>query len=85
MGDGIPQAVVEDVFIGEMSPIKAWRRHFGRSDRSMAVGMGMSLGMYRELEKVSRPGKAMLEKAAKVLGIEFDQIDMLNREGEDAQ
>lgn len=25
------------------------------------------------------------EKAAKVLGIEFDQIDMLNREDEDAQ
>ena len=77
MNDTIPHEVVEKVFTKNMSPIKAWRLYFGRSDRSMAIGMGMSLSMYRNLETVQKPGKAVLEKSAKLLGITFDQIDML--------
>lgn len=73
---GIPQAVVELVLAGN-SPVKAWRKHLGLTQKAAAEKIGMTQGAYAQIEKARNHQPATLQKIAAAFGIEFDQIDMV--------
>ena len=70
----IPHRVVEDVYIGDMSPLRAWRLY--QSIDAMCAKLGMTRDEYIELELKKHPDPELLKKAADALGITPEQLDV---------
>ncbi len=70
----VPNAVVNRVFDGEVSPMAAWREHLRLTQAEVAQRMGISQSAYAQAEAGKRPRKTTLEKAAVAMGLTLDQL-----------
>lgn len=70
----VPNAIVNRVFDGGVSPMAAWREHLRLTQAEVAERMGISQSAYAQAEAGKRPRKATLEKAAQAMGLEIDQL-----------
>jgi len=79
-GDGgfthgtVPNEVVNVAFERAISPMAAWREHFGLTQAEVAGRIGITQAAYAQMERVKQPRKATLEKVAVALGLEVDQL-----------
>lgn len=70
----IPNAVVNNVINHEMTPIRAWREHFGLTQSEVARRLGISQSAYAQQEAREPVRKSTREKIAKALGIASEQL-----------
>jgi DNA-binding XRE family transcriptional regulator len=70
----IPNAVVGRRVIDEVSMLQAWREYLMLTQAEMAARMGITQAGYAQIETAKRPRKAMLQRAAKALGITLEQL-----------
>ncbi len=70
----VPNAVVNRVFDGGVSPMAAWREHLRLTQAEVAHRMGISQSAYAQAEAGKRPRKATMEKAATAMGLTLDQL-----------
>jgi DNA-binding XRE family transcriptional regulator len=71
----VPNEVVGFVFQDGMTPIRAWREHFGLTQATVARRMKITQGAYSQMEKSASPHRATLAKIAKALKIDIEQLD----------
>lgn len=73
--DGIPHEVVHNMIHKDISRIRAWREHFGLTQKELAKKMGISQAAMSQIEAIgARPRKSTLEKLSKVLNLSLDQL-----------
>jgi DNA-binding XRE family transcriptional regulator len=70
----VPNEVVNLSFERGISPMAAWREHFGLTQADLAQRIGISQAAYAQMEHVKQPRKATLEKVAAAMGLEVDQL-----------
>jgi DNA-binding XRE family transcriptional regulator len=70
----VPNEVVHLSFERGISPMAAWREHFGLTQAELAARIGVTQAAYAQMERVKRPRKATLEKVASAIGIEVEQL-----------
>jgi len=70
----VPDEVVNLSFERGMSPMAAWREHFSLTQAEIAGRIGVTQAAYAQMERVKKPRKATLEKAAGALGLEVEQL-----------
>ncbi len=70
----VPNAIVNRVFDGGLSPMAAWREHLRLTQAEVAARMGISQSAYAQAEAGKRPRKATLQKAAEAMGLSLDQL-----------
>ena len=70
----VPNEVVNLSFERGISPLAAWREHFGLTQAEVAGRIGITQAAYAQMERVKQPRKATLEKVAVALGLEVDQL-----------
>jgi len=71
----IPFEVAELVLMEELSLLAAWRKHLGLSQSQLAERMGVTQSTLSQMEKInSKPQRRTLEKAAKALGVQPEQL-----------
>jgi DNA-binding XRE family transcriptional regulator len=70
----IPNAVVSKVINQEMTPIRAWREHFGLTQSEVARRLGISQSAYAQQEAREPVRKSTRDKIAKALGIVSEQL-----------
>ncbi|GAP35194.1 DNA-binding protein [Piscinibacter sakaiensis] len=57
-----------------VSPMAAWREHFGLTQAELAGRIGITQAAYAQMERVKQPRRATLEKVATALGLELEQL-----------
>ena len=70
----IPNAVVSKVINKDMTPIRAWREHFGLTQSEVARRLGISQSAYAQQEAREPVRKSTRDKIAKALGIASEQL-----------
>lgn len=71
----IPHEVAELVLMEELSLLAAWRKHLGLSQSELANRMGVNQSTVSQMENIdSKPQRRTIEKAAKALGIQPEQL-----------
>lgn len=70
----VPNEVVNVAFERGVSPLAAWREHFGLTQAEVAGRIGITQAAYAQMERVKQPRKATLEKVATALGLEVEQL-----------
>lgn len=70
----VPNEVVNLSFELGVSPMAAWREHFGLTQAEVAERIGITQAAYAQMERVKRPRKATLQKVASALGIDVEQL-----------
>ena len=70
----VPNEVVNLAYERGMSPMAAWREHFGFTQAEVASSMGVAQAAYAQMERVKQPRKATLEKVAAAMGLEVEQL-----------
>ena len=71
----IPNEVVERMVMDGKTIIKAWREYKKYSQKEIADALGITQAAYSQMEsKNSNLRKSTLEKIAKALDVDFDQI-----------
>ena len=70
----VPNEVVNIAYERGMSPLAAWREHFGITQAEVAARIGITQAAYAQMERVKQPRKATLEKVAEALGLEVEQL-----------
>ena len=70
----VPNEVVNLSFDRGISPMSAWREHFGLTQAEVAGRIGITQAAYAQMERVNQPRKITLEKVASALGIEVEQL-----------
>ncbi len=78
-GDGftkgaVPNEVVNVAFERGVSPMAAWREHFGLTQVDVAARIGITQAAYARIECVKHPRKATLEMVAEAMGLEVEQL-----------
>jgi DNA-binding XRE family transcriptional regulator len=71
---GVPHEIVQVVFDRGLSPMAAWREHLGLTQSDVAGRIGISQAAYAQMERVSKPRQATLQKVADAMGLEVDQL-----------
>lgn len=72
----IPHEVVEKHIMEEKSMIKAWREYKGVLQKELAKKIGISQAALSQMEARGTERKSSLEKVAKALGIEIEQLSV---------
>jgi transcriptional regulator with XRE-family HTH domain len=70
----VPNDVVNLSFERGVSPMAAWREHFGLTQAEVAARIGITQAAYAQMERVKRPRKATLAKVASATGLEAEQL-----------
>jgi len=70
----VPNEVVNLSFERGVTPMAAWREHFGMTQADVAARMGITQAAYAQMERVKRPRKATLEKVSAAMGLEQEQL-----------
>ena len=70
----VPNEVVNLAYERGMSPLAAWREHFGLTQAEVASRIGITQAAYAQMERVKQPRKATLEKVASAMGLEAEQL-----------
>jgi transcriptional regulator with XRE-family HTH domain len=70
----VPNEVVNLFFERGVSPMAAWREHFGLTHAEVAACIGITQAAYAQMERVKQPRKATLEKVAGAMGLETEQL-----------
>jgi DNA-binding XRE family transcriptional regulator len=70
----VPNEVVDLSFERGMSPMAAWREHFGLTQAEVAARIGITQAAYAQMERVRQPRRATLQKVASALGLEVEQL-----------
>ena len=70
----VPDEVVNLSFERGVSPMAAWREHFGLTQAEVADRISVTQAAYAQMERVKQPRKVTLEKVASALGLEADQL-----------
>jgi hypothetical protein len=72
--DYLPVEAVARMLDGE-HPLKVWREHRGRSQRSLAAAADVSASYLAEIERGQKPGSAdALRRLADVLGVAIEDL-----------
>lgn len=74
--DYVPAEVVERIFVGNLSPIRAWREHLGLSQADVASRMEITQSAYSKIELKASVKQSVREKVSKALGIFAEQLDL---------
>ena len=72
----IPHEVVEKHIMEDKTMIKAWREYKGISQKDLAKKIGISQAALSQMESRGTERKSSLEKLAKSLGIEPEQLSI---------
>ncbi len=70
----VPNEVVNLAFDRGISPMSAWREHFGLTQAEVAARIGITQAAYAQMERVKQPRKATLEKIASAMGLGVEQL-----------
>ena len=71
-----PNEVVEQVIMGKLTPMRAWREYLGLTQSEVAARMEVSQAVYAQLEAPeARPRQSTLRRVAQALGIQLEQLD----------
>jgi DNA-binding XRE family transcriptional regulator len=70
----VPNEVVKLSFERGVTPMAAWREHFGLTQAEVAARMGITQAAYAQVERVKQPRKVTLEKASAAMGLELEQL-----------
>ena len=70
----VPNEVVNLAYERGMSPMAAWREHFGLTQAEVAARVGISQAAYAQMERVRQPRKATVAKVASAMGLEVEQL-----------
>ncbi len=70
----VPNEVVNLAYERGVSPMAAWREHFGFTQAEVAARIGVAQAAYAQMERVKNPRTATLEKVAVAMGLEADQL-----------
>jgi DNA-binding XRE family transcriptional regulator len=70
----VPNEVVNLAYERGVSPMAAWREHFGLTQAEVAARIGVAQAAYAQMERVKNPRNATLEKVAAAMGLEADQL-----------
>lgn len=70
----VPNAVVNLSFERGVSPMAAWREHFGLTQSEVAQRIGITQAAYAQMERVKQPRKQTLLKVAVAMGLEPEQL-----------
>ena len=70
----VPNEVVNLSFERGVTPMAAWREHFGLTQAEVAARMGITQAAYAQMERVKQPRKATLEKVSAAMGLELEQL-----------
>jgi DNA-binding XRE family transcriptional regulator len=71
-----PHAVVERIFLGKMSPTRAWREYLNLTQQTMAERLDISLASYVEQEARDQLDQPTRVKIAAALGVAPDLLDI---------
>ncbi|PIE98146.1 MAG: hypothetical protein CR988_04235 [Treponema sp.] len=71
----IPDDVVGRMIMAKNTPVQAWREYLGFTQIEIAKKLKISQAAYSQMETAKKPRKATLQKIAKALDIEFEQLD----------
>jgi len=72
---GIPHEIIKQMLQKDISRIRAWREYLGFTQSEVAAKMGITQAALSQIEAIdSHPRKHTLNKMAKVLGVEIDQL-----------
>lgn len=74
--DYVPAEVVERIFIGNVSPVRAWREYLGLNQAEVADRMGITQSAYSKIEIKTSIKRHTRAKLAKALGIFEEQLDL---------
>jgi DNA-binding XRE family transcriptional regulator len=70
----VPNEVVDLSFERGMSPMAAWREHFGLTQAEVAARIGITQAAYAQMERVRQPRRATLQKVASAMGLDVEQL-----------
>ncbi len=70
----VPNEVVNLSFERGLTPMAAWREHFGLTQAEVASRIGISQGAYAQMERVKRPRKETLKKVASAMDLDVEQL-----------
>ena len=70
----VPNDVVNLAFDRGVSPMAAWREHFGLTQAEVAARIGITQAAYAQMERARRPRRTTLEKVAAAMGLEVEQL-----------
>jgi DNA-binding XRE family transcriptional regulator len=70
----VPDDVVHLAFDAGVTPMAAWREHFGLTQTAVAARIGVTQAAYAQMERVKQPRRATLEKVAAALGLDVEQL-----------
>lgn len=72
----IPHEVVEKHIMEDKTMIKAWREYKGFSQKELSKKIGITQAALSQLESRGTERKSTIEKLAKALGIEPEQLSV---------
>src|SRR3990172_11028697 len=70
----VPNEVVNLAFERGVSPMAAWREHFGLTQADVAARIGITQAAYAQMERAKQPRRATLDKVASALELEVEQL-----------
>ena len=70
----VPNEVANVGFERGMSPMAAWREHFGLTQAALAARIGITQAAYAQIERLKQPRKATLEKVAEAMGLAVERV-----------
>lgn len=71
----IPHEVMKRVIKERYSRMRAWREYLGLTQEEIAAKMGITQAAFSQMEAPrARPRKSTLEKLAKALGLNVEQL-----------
>ncbi len=65
----VPNEVVNLAFEQGISPMAAWREHFGLTQADLAQRIGITQAAVAQMERVKQPRRATLKKSSRSYGI----------------
>jgi hypothetical protein len=70
----VPNEVVNLAFDRGISPMAAWREHFGLTQAEIAARIGITQAAYAQIERAKQPRKATRDKVAEAMGLEEELL-----------
>ncbi len=70
----VPNEVVNLAYEQGVSPMAAWREHFGLTQAEVAARIGITRAAYAQMERVKHSRKATLQKVAAAMGLDVEQL-----------
>ena len=70
----VPNEVVNLAYEQGVSPMAAWREHFGLTQAEVAARIGITRAAYAQMERVKHSRKATLQKGAAAMGLDVEQL-----------